>query len=111
MLHKLQNEIKANAKAVYSNLEGGAYVHLGLLLINVQYAQISPTHFMYSTHPGPLIIPDGTTAHANSNMRIAHTKEVRLLHEVKGVEQALVQKIVGTSKAAYLEDIRNRTTK
>ena len=30
-LHKLRNEIKANAKAVYSNLGGGAHNHLGLV--------------------------------------------------------------------------------
>ena len=43
-------------------------------------------------------------------MRIAHTEEVHLFHEVTGVEQALVQKIVGTAKTAYLTDILNRTT-
>ena len=43
-------------------------------------------------------------------MRIAHTKEMRLFHEVTEVEQALVQKIVGTAEADYLADIRNRTT-
>ena len=48
-------------------------------------------------------------AHANSNMRITHTKEVRLFREVTGVEQALVQKIVGTFEEAYLADIPNRT--
>ena len=35
---------------------------------------------------------------------------MRLFHEVMGVGQALVQKIVGTVKEAYLADIRNRTT-
>ena len=43
-------------------------------------------------------------------MRIAHTKEVRLFREVKGVEQDLVQQIVGTVEEAYLVDIRTRTT-
>ena len=38
------------------------------------------------------------------------TKEVGLFREVMGAEQALVQKIVGTAEAAYLADIRNRTT-
>ena len=54
---------------------------------------------------------DSTTAHTNSNMLIAHTKEVRLFREVTGVEQALAQKIFGTVEEAYLEDICNRTTK
>ena len=76
----------------------------------MQYALISPTPFVYLTHPDPLIIPDGTTAHANSNMRIVHTKEVCLFLEVAVIEQSLVQQIVGTVKAAYLEYIHNRTT-
>ena len=43
-------------------------------------------------------------------MQIAHTKEVSLFHELTGVEQALVQQIVGMVKEAYLADIRNRAT-
>ena len=43
-------------------------------------------------------------------MRITHTKEVRLFHDVTGSEQALIQHIVGTVEEAYLSDIRNRTT-
>ena len=76
----------------------------------MQYALISPTPFIYRTRLGPLLILDGTTSHANSNMRIAHTKEVRLFHEVTGVDQAPVQKMAGTVEAAYLTDFRNRTT-
>ena len=81
------------------------------MLTDAYYALIYPTPLAYPNHPGPLIIPDGTTAHENSNMRIAHTKEVCLFREVKGVEQALVQQIFGTVEEAYLVDIRNRTTK
>ena len=44
-------------------------------------------------------------------MRTVHTKGVRLLCEVMGEEQALVQQIVGTANKAYMVDIRNRTTK
>ena len=43
-------------------------------------------------------------------MQIVHNKEVNLLREVTGVEQALIQQIVGTVEEAYLVDIRNRTT-
>ena len=35
---------------------------------------------------------------------------MRLFREVTGVEQALVQQIVGTVKEEYLADIRNKTT-
>ena len=107
-LHKLRNEIKENYKYVYSNIGGGAHGHLGLVFTDAQY---SHTPFVYPTHPGPLIIPDSKTAHANSNMRTIHTKEMCLFCEVTGVEQALVQQIVFTFEEEYLAYIRNKTTK
>ena len=67
-LHKLRNKINANAKSIYSNLGGGAHGYLGLVIRGAQYALISNTLFVYSTHPGPLIILDGTTTHVSSNM-------------------------------------------
>ena len=68
-----------------------------------------PNHFFYPTHRGPLTITENTTAHANSNMRIMHTEEVRLFSEVTRVEQDLVQQIVGMVEESYLSGIRNRT--
>ena len=68
------------------------------------------TTFTYPTHPGPIIILGGTNTHANSNMRIAQTKEVHLFHEVMVAEQALVQQIIGTVEEAYLAEIHNRKT-
>ena len=56
------------------------------------------------------IIPDGISAYSKSKMWIAHNEEVGLFQEVRGLEQALVQKIVATVKEAYLEDIHNQTT-
>ena len=110
MLRKLQNEIKANAKSVYSNLVGRSHGHLGLVFTDSQYTLILPTPSVYPTHPGPLVIPYGTTYHANSNIWTAHTYRVRLFQEVMGVDQALMQQIVATVEEAYLADIRNRTT-
>ena len=54
-LHKLCKEIKANTNSVYSNLGGGAHVHLGLVLTDAHYALISPTLFVYPTHMVHLI--------------------------------------------------------
>ena len=78
------------------------------MLTDAQCTLISPTPFVYQTHPGLIIIPDGTIYHANSNTQIAHTEKVRLFREVKGVEQALVI-FFATVKEAHLADIRNRT--
>ena len=73
MLHNLQNEIKANVKAIYSNHGVGSHGHLGLVLTDAQYALILTTPFIYLTCLGTLITPDGTTADAISNMRIIHS--------------------------------------
>ena len=102
MLHKLCNKIKANSKSVYSNIGGGSHGHLCLVLNYAQYALISPTPFVYQTHPGPLIVPDGTTAHVNSNIRIAYTKEVRLFREVTGLEQSPVQKKFNGQRGIFI---------
>ena len=109
-LHKLWKNIKANFKSVISNLGGGAHGHLGLVLTDAQYTLISPTPFVYPTHPGPISVPYGTTAHANSNMWIAHTKRVILFIEVMGVGQPLMQQVFFTVKEAYLAYISKRTT-
>ena len=76
---------------MYSNIGGGSHGRIGLVLADAQYALISNTPFIYLTHPGLLIILDGTTAHMNSNTRITHTKAAHLFCEVTGVEQALIQ--------------------
>ena len=107
-LYKLQNKIKANTKAVYYNIGVGSHGHLGIVLINSQYALILPTPFIYLTHPSPLIIMEITTAQANSNMRIKHTKEVRLFREVIGFEKSLLQQIVVTVQETYIAHICNR---
>ena len=44
-VHKLWNKDKANARSVYSNLGGVTHGHLGLVLTNAQYADISTTDF------------------------------------------------------------------
>ena len=79
------------------------------MLTDAQYVLISPTPSFYPTHLGPLVIPDDTTAHANSNMRITHTERVRLFREATGVDIDPLQRIVATVKEAYLTDIRNLT--
>ena len=80
------------------------------MLTGVQYVLTSSTSFVCQTHPGSLIIPHGPTAHANSNIRFAHTEELCLFCEVTRIEQALMQEIIGTVEEAYLMDICNRTT-
>ena len=80
------------------------------MLAKAQYALISNTPFVYLTHLGPLIIPDGKTAHMNSKILISHTEEVHLFRKVVGVNQYLVQQTVTTVDEEYLTDILNCIT-
>ena len=61
-VHKLWNEVRANARSVYSHLDGGTHGHLGLVLTAAHYADISNTVFTRPTPPGPLAIPLAATA-------------------------------------------------
>ena len=99
--------MKVNAKSVYFILGGGAHGHLGIVFTDAKFALILNKPFIYLTQQGPLIIPDGNTAHMNSNTIIAHTEEVRHFREVTGVKQALVQQVATTVEEAYLVNIRN----
>ena len=58
----LKNEIKANASSVASNLGGGLYGHLGLVLNPASYALVSNTPFVIPAHPSVLVVPPGTTS-------------------------------------------------
>ena len=95
---------------MYSNLDGGTHGHLGLVLTTAQYAAISTTAFTCPDHPVPLAIPSAATIVQRSTLRDAHIEDIRVFREVMGVEQALIQQIVATIDATYLEDVRNRTT-
>ena len=60
-VHHLHNQIKANAASVRSNLGGGAFGHLGLVVSAAQYALVSNALFVRPPHPGILVIPPGQT--------------------------------------------------
>ena len=89
-VHKLWNEVKANARSVYSNLGGGTYGHLGLVLTTAKYASISA--FTRPDHPSPLATPSAATVVQRSTLRDAHIGDLRVFREVMGVEQVPIDK-------------------
>ena len=109
-LFLLQNEMKANALSVYSNLSDGAHGHIALVLSTNQYALLTNQPFVTPTHPGVLSIPAGTTAAVAVEDRDRHTEELRLFREVQGVEKALKQQLIQAVEPTYLAAIRNRAT-
>jgi hypothetical protein len=109
-LFTLRNELKANAQSVYSNLSDGAHGHLALVLTDAQYGLLTNQPFVRPVHPGPLTIPDGTTAPMITATKEAHQENLRLFREVQGVEKALIQQIVKAVEPTYLAALRNRSS-
>ena len=56
-LHMMYLELKTNSTSVHSNLAGGLFGHLGLLLSPARYLMVSNTPYIRPDHPGVLIIP------------------------------------------------------
>ena len=67
-VHKLWNEIKVNARSVYSHLGIGTHGHLGLVLAAAKYSDVSNTVLTRTAHPGLLVIPPAATAVHNSTI-------------------------------------------
>jgi hypothetical protein len=86
-LFKLRNELKANAQSVFSHLSDGTHGHLALVLSDAQYAILTNQPFVRSAHPGPLVIPAGTTAVMATAMKDAHVEAIRLFRKVKALKK------------------------
>ena len=77
-LKKIKNELKANAGKVQSDLGGGAHGHLGQVLNGVEYTTVSPVPYVMPGHPGPLVIPNGSTQYQIQHLRDQHRENTRV---------------------------------
>ena len=107
---KLKKQLKSNATSVTSNLGDGLHGHLGHVLNLVDYDQVSPVPFLAPAHPGPLVIPQGTTAIMASALCDRHSENVRVFREYFGVEKALKQQIHKAVDEIYLLAIHDRNS-
>ena len=110
-LETLLKQLKANARNVHSNLGGGQYGHLGLVISPNSYALIANVPFNRPAFPGAHpVIPPGTTQHMCTTIRNQHKEDLRVFHEVQNVDKALKQQIVAALNPSYLDAIRDRTS-
>ena len=109
-LHKMQIELKTNAISVHSNKGGGSHGHLGLIMTGPQFALLSNVAYIKDPHPGELVIPQNATRVAAEAQKRAYDERIRVFHEVRGVEQALIQQIVASVEPEYLVAMKDRNT-
>ena len=86
-LHRLFQELKANAASVSSELGGGLFGHLGLLLTAAAYLRLTPDAYIRPAQPAPLVIPPGTTQHEATRRREEWHEEKRLFRETVDIEK------------------------
>lgn len=109
-LYQLLIDLRLNAQSIHSNLGGGAHGHLGLLMTPQKYVIQSPTPYVRPIHPNPLVIPAGSTRVSAEELQRTYNESIHVFHEVRGVEQALIQQLVSAVEDKYLLAFKNRTT-
>ena len=109
-IKKIHNQIKANCQSVQSNLSGGTFGHLDLVLNVQQYKLLFNAPFIRPAHPGVLVIPPGTTQHRSALMRDQHAESLLVFNKVHNLEKALRQQIITAVESTYLAVLRNFQT-
>ena len=95
---------------VISDLGGGQFGHLGLVLTPGEYALVSNVPFVRPIHSGALNIPQGTAHHEAVRLRDEHHENIRVFRETLQVEKALIKQIVVAVDPEYLRELRNEMT-
>ena len=106
----LKDKLKANATKIPSDLGGGNFGHLGLVLSPAEYANVSAVPYVRPLHPGVLVIPNALSDRTETRLRNEHKRLLSLCHETITVENALKKQISKAIDELYLKDLRDTTT-
>lgn len=110
-LRELKKHLKANAANVQSDLGGGAFGHLGLVLDDATYQALTNNQqYTRPPHPGPLAIQAGTAHHEAVRLREEHAENVRLFRETIDVERALKRQIISAIDKEYIKELYDDVT-
>ena len=107
----MQLKLKSNNLSVHSNLEGGTHGHLRILMTNTKYATLSPVPYVRPMHPGIMQIANNATRVASYKLKRVYDENLQVFHELRRVEQALIQKVVTSVDKQYITSTKNHTTK
>ena len=106
----LQNEIKSNAMAVNSNLRGRERGYIRLLVSPTSYTLLTNKSFFCQFHTVHIIIYIAGTCHAQEELKFQYDKNLQVSHKTRGVERALIQKLVLAVEVRYTTSMRKRIT-
>ena len=99
VLKRLKLELQSNASSVETNLGGGNYGYLGLVLIDKEYTSIPHTQpFIVLNYPSLLAILAASIPIEALELKDRH----RLYLECKNIEKALLRHIQDTIEDKYI---------
>ena len=106
LLKRSKLELQANTSSEETDLGGGNYGYLGLVLNDTEYATIPYTQpFILPSYLTPLVIPPISTPIQVLELKDAHQEQKRLYLECKNVEKALIRHIQNTIKDKYIKSL------
>eukprot|EP00957_Ditylum_brightwellii_P157550 11991320-Ditylum_brightwellii.AAC.1 len=89
-------------------LGGGANGHLGLVCDTATYASIpGASAYLHLLNPGQLTVTATATQAQIVKLQDQHEEALYLFCEVTNIERTIIQQIVKTIDAKYLNAIRN----
>ena len=101
-LKRLKLELQANASSVETDLGGGNYGYLGLVLTDEEYAAIPNTQpFVAPNYPPPLVIPTTATQIQALELKEQYEEAKRLYLECRNVEKALLRHVQDALEERY----------
>ena len=109
-LKELKNKLKTNATKISSELGGGNFGHLGLVLSDEEYALISNVPYIEPEHPGAIVLPVACSERTENRRRDEHEKALALFHETLNLKNALKKQLSEAIDDLYLEELRDPTT-
>ena len=110
-LKRLKLELQANASSIESDLGGGNYGYLGLVLTDQEYASIPHTQpFIAPRYPQTLTIPRTAMPIQAMELKDQHQEQKRLYLECKNVEKAFLRHIQDAIEDKYLESLVDEYT-
>ena len=93
-----------------SNLGGGVNGHLGLVLSQSEYKNISDISYQQPKHPGKLSIPASAKSTEISRLTKQNEETLREFRKNIDVKQTLIKQIVTAIDTTYLKSLQNMDT-
>ena len=102
--------LKAYATSVHSDLGGGQFGYLGLVVYDATYHDLTGAHYALPIHSGILLISQGTVHHEAVRLREEDNENIQLFRETIDINNALMKQIINTTDEDNIKKLQNEIT-